>query len=264
MDLGLKGKVALVTAASQGLGKATALSLAREGARLAICARDAAALATTADAIRAATPGAEVHAYVCDLADAQQIEAMVVQALAQFGTIHVLVNNAGGPPPGSFGRITDADWQRAFDLTLMSAVRTTRAVLPAMRRQRWGRIVNISSYSVKQPIPDIMLSNSLRLGVAGWAKTLAGEVAADNVLINTVGPGWTRTDRVTQMLAARAAASQLSATEAEAQIVRGVPIGRLGEPEEIADVVVFLASERASYVTGTLIPVDGGVVQSPT
>lgn len=262
MDLGLKGKVALVTAGSAGIGRATALAFAREGARVAICARDIARLEQAAEELRAAT-GAEVDAFACDLADASQVSAMVERVIERCGTVHALVNNAGGPPPGSFGQVSDADWQRAFELTLMSAVRTTRAVLPFMRRQRWGRIVNVSSYSVKQPIPDILLSNALRLGVAGWAKTLASEVARDNVLINTVGPGWTRTDRVTRMIAARIGTGA-SAADVEAQIVHEVPLGRLGEPEEVADVIVFLASERASFVTGTLLAVDGGVVRSPT
>jgi 3-oxoacyl-[acyl-carrier protein] reductase len=263
MDLGLHGKIALVTAASHGLGMATARALAREGARLAISARDLGTLERTAAEIREQT-GAEVNPFVCDLTQPAQIVSMVEGVIARYGTVHILVNNAGGPPPGGGDNLTDVDWQRAFELTLMSAVRTTRAVLPYMRAQRWGRVVNVSSFSVKQPIPDIMLSNSLRLGVSGWAKTLANQVAADNVLINTVGPGWTRTDRVTQMLASRAASSSQTAAEVEAQITRGVPIGRLAEPEEIADVIVFLASQRASYITGTLLPVDGGVVQSPT
>jgi 3-oxoacyl-[acyl-carrier protein] reductase len=263
MDLGLKDRIVLVTAASAGIGRATAQAFAREGAKLALCARNVAALESVAAQIRAQY-GTEVLALPCDVSDAAQIDSMVAKVVAHFGTVHVLVNNAGGPPPGTSGKVTDADWQRAFDLTLMSAVRTTRAVLPQMQRQRWGRVVMISSYSVKQPIPDILLSNSLRLGVAGWAKTLATEVARDNVLINTVGPGWTRTDRVTQMLESRAASSggQATAADAEAQIVRNVPLGRLGEPGEIADVIVFLASERASFVTGTFIPVDGGIVQS--
>lgn len=266
MDLGLKGKSVLVTAASAGIGRATALAFAREGARVALCARDAAALDAAADHIRAAVPGAEVLALRCDLTDGAQIDAMVAQVVARFGTLHVLVNNAGGPPPGTSAQVGDAQWQQAFELTLMSAVRCTRAALPYMQRQRWGRVVNVSSYSVKQPIPDILLSNSLRLGVAGWAKTIAGEVARDNVLVNTIGPGWTRTDRVTQMLGARAAAQGAGATaaDAEAAIVRNVPLGRLGEPAEIADVIVFLGSERASFVTGTFLAVDGGVVQSPT
>jgi 3-oxoacyl-[acyl-carrier protein] reductase len=262
MDLGLHGKVALVTAASQGIGRATAFAFAREGAHVAICARDLARLEKTAGEIRAAT-GAEVEAFACDVADPAQVPAMVERVIERCGTVHALVNNAGGPPPGGFDQLSDADWQRAFELTLMSAVRTTRAVLPWMRRQRWGRIVNVSSYSVKQPIPDILLSNALRLGVAGWAKTLANEVARDNVLVNTVGPGWTRTERVTNMIAARSGAGA-SAADVEQQIVREVPLGRLGDPEEVADVIVFLASERASFVTGTLLAVDGGVVRSPT
>ncbi len=262
MDFGLHGRVALVTAASQGLGRATALAFGREGARLAICSRDRAALDDAAAAIHADS-GAEVLAVPCDLANAGEIVGMVERVVEHYGTVHVLVNNAGGPPAGTSDQVTDADWQRAFELTLMSAVRTTRAVLPYMRRQRWGRIVNVSSYSVKQPIPDILLSNSLRLGVAGWAKTLAAEVARDNVLVNTVGPGWTRTDRVTRMIAARTV-DGTTAADVESQIVREVPLGRLGEPGEIADVIVFLASERASFVTGTLLPVDGGVVRSPT
>jgi 3-oxoacyl-[acyl-carrier protein] reductase len=262
MDLGIANKVALVTAASQGLGRATALALAREGVQLALCARHKEALDAAAAAIRTET-GVAVESYACDLTSSGAIESLVAQTTARFGTVHILVNNAGGPPPGSFDKLNDADWQRAFELTLMSAVRTTRAVLPYMRRQRWGRIVNIASYSVKQPIADIMLSNSLRLGVAGWAKTLATEIARDNVLINTVGPGWTRTDRVTEMLGARAVTHARSTADVEAQLTAGIPLGRLAAPEEIAAAVAFLASERASYITGTMLPVDGGIVQSP-
>jgi 3-oxoacyl-[acyl-carrier protein] reductase len=263
MDLGLRDRVVLVTAASQGIGRATALAFAREGARVAVNARDGASLGELAAALRA-QHGVDAEAFPGDLADPSQVQAMVEAVLARFGAVDVLVNNAGGPRPGTFAQVDDADWQRAFELTLMSAVRATRAVLPQMRRRRWGRIVNVSSYSVKQPIPDILLSNSLRLGVAGWAKTLATEVAADNVLVNTVCPGWTRTDRVTRMLAARAGDAPDGAGAVEAAIVRGIPLGRLAEPAEIADVIVFLSSERASYLTGTLVPVDGGVVQSAT
>jgi 3-oxoacyl-[acyl-carrier protein] reductase len=263
VDLGLDGRRVLVTAGSQGIGRATALAFAAERARVAICARDPEAIARTAGELTAA--GArDVCALSCDLADAQSIDAMLARVLEAFGGVDVLVNNAGGPPPGRSGSFGDEQWQRAFDLTLMSAVRVTRGVLPGMRAQCWGRIVNVSSYSIRQPIPDLMLSNSLRLGVAGWAKSLATELAPDNVLVNTVAPGWTRTGRVTRMLESRAAAGNGSAEQAEAGIVAAVPLRRMAEPAEIADVIVFLSSERASYVTGTVVPVDGGAQQSPT
>lgn len=263
MDLGINGKVALVTAASQGIGKATAMALAREGAKVAICARRLAETEAAAKEIAAAT-GAQVVPYVCDLVDPGAIDALVKSVVERFGAIDILVNNAGGPPPGPIDRLTEADWRRAFELTLMSAVRATTAVLPQMRARRWGRVVIISSTSVKQPIPDLMLSNSLRLAALGWAKTMSGQVARDNVLINTVGPGWTRTDRIAQMVATRAAATSSTVEQTEAAIGLEIPIGRLANPEEIADVVAFLCSDRASYVTGVMIPVDGGIVQSPS
>ncbi len=261
MDLGLEGKVAMVAAASQGLGRATALSLAKEGARLALCARHPEALEETAAEIRAAT-GAEVLTVATDLTDAEQIATFADRTLAQYGTVHVLVNNAGGPPPGAFEDLPDDAWDAAFTLTLMSAVRLTRAVLPNMRGQKWGRVVNISSFGTKQPINPLLLSNSLRLAVVGWAKTVSNLVAQDNVTINSVGPGWTWTDRVASLLAGRAEAGGKSEAEAEAEITATIPMRRMGRPEELADVVTFLCSERASYVTGTSLMVDGGAAQS--
>jgi 3-oxoacyl-[acyl-carrier protein] reductase len=260
MDLQLGQKVALVTAASQGIGKASAWALAREGAKVAICARDQATTAATAAEIEAAT-GSEVRPFVADLRDPEAISHLVADVLKAFGSVHVLVNNAGGPTPGAFTTLSDDDWQRAFDLTLMSAVRITRTLLPTMRAQRWGRIINLASYSVKQPIPDIVLSNSLRLGVVGWAKSIAAPLAADNVLVNTIATGWARSERVTQMLATRAADGGRTIAEAEAAITSQIPLGRMASVEEIADVVAFLASERASYITGTVLAVDGGLVQ---
>jgi 3-oxoacyl-[acyl-carrier protein] reductase len=260
MDLQLRGRVALVTASSQGLGKAAAWALAREGARVAICARDRPATEASAVEIARAT-GAEVLPFTVDLAHAGSIARLVQDVLQAFGTVHVLVNNAGGPPPGGFDALSDEDWQRAFELTLMSAVRVTRAVLPTLRAQRWGRIINLASYSVKQPIADILLSNSLRLGVVGWSKSIATPLAAENILINTIATGWARSERVTQMLANRAASNGKTVGEAEAAITSQIPLGRMARVEEIGDVVAFLASERASYITGTVLPVDGGIIQ---
>ena len=231
MDLGINDKVALVTAASQGIGKATALALAREGAKVAICARRAPETEAAAKEIAALT-GAQVVPYVCDLVDPGAIDGLVKAVGERFGGIDILVNNAGGPPPGPIDRLTEADWRRAFELTLMSAVRATTAVLPHMRSRRWGRVVIISSTSVKQPIPDLMLSNSLRLAALGWAKTLSAQVARDNILINTVGPGWTRTDRIAQMVAARAAATSSTVHQTEAAIgLANIPVAGRTMPD---------------------------------
>lgn len=260
MDLGLENRIALVCAATQGLGKATALAYAREGAKVAICGRDDGHLFAARQDIEAAT-GTEILTVRADVTQPADIERLVSEVVAHWGTVHVLVNNAGGPPPGKFDALSDADWQKAVELTLMSAVRTTRAVLPYMRKQRWGRVVNIASYSVKQPIDELTLSNSIRLAVLGWAKSLANEVAAQGVLINTVCPGWTRTERVNSLFARRAATEGRATAAVEQDIARRIPMGRLGEPEEIADLAVFLGSERASYMTGTAIQVDGGIVQ---
>jgi len=262
MDLGLHGKVALVTGASRGIGLATAHAFAREGCAVAICGRERQALSAVAAELRQ-THNGDVLDVSCDLAQASDITALVAAVAAKFGTVHVLVNNGGGPPPGSFADLKDRDWQAAYESTLMAAVRITQAVVPMMQRQRWGRVINVSSYAVKQPIPDLLLSNSLRLGLIGWAKTLAGQLARDNVLVNTVGPGWTRTDRVTQMVESRATTGGIAASEVESRILSAVPIGRFGRTEEIADVIAFLGSERASFVTGSFIAVDGGAVQSP-
>lgn len=260
MDLGLKGKVALVLGGSQGIGRAAALGFAREGASVAICGRDPERLEAARATLDAA--GAPVLAVRADVSNPDDVARLVDGVAAAFGTVHILVNNAAGPKPGPFDGLTGADWEDAFRLTLMSAVNATRAALPHMRRQRWGRIVNISSYSVKQPIGELMLSNSLRLGALGWAKTLATQVAPDGILVNTVCPGWTATDRMRQVVGVRAAGQGRPADEVASGIAAGIPLGRFGTPEEIADLIVFLGSERASYITGTAIPVDGGIVQS--
>jgi 3-oxoacyl-[acyl-carrier protein] reductase len=260
MDLGLEGRVALVAASSRGLGRATALALGREGARVAICARDAGALAATAGEIREET-GAQVVPIVADLTDAEQIHHLADETLRQWGRIDVLVTNAGGPPAGFFDELGDADWLGAVELTLLSAVRLMRAVLPAMRAQEWGRIINITSVSVKQPIDTLLLSNSLRMAVVGLAKTLALQEAPHGITVNNVAPGWTLTERVDELFQDRAARSSKTKEEEVAGITVDIPVGRLGDPSELAAAITFLASERAAYITGVTLPVDGGYIK---
>lgn len=255
MDLGLTGKTVLITAGSQGLGRACADSFAREGAQVIICGRSQSGLDDAVAQIKGA------RAYQADLTDVSAIDDMMARIHKEVGGIDVLVNNAGGPPPGPFDVLDDADWQVAVDLTLMSVVRCTRHVLPYMKAQKWGRVLTISSYGVKQPVPNLTLSNSLRMAVLGWSKTLAGQVAQDNILVNTLCPGWTKTQRVTSLLTQKAEAEGSTLADEEAAIVQGIPLGRMGEPHELANLAVFLGSQAASYITGSAIAVDGGLVE---
>ena len=256
MDLGLTGKVALVTAASKGMGKACAMGLAAEGARIVMCARTESELKAAAEEIRAKTK-AEVEAMPADVTKKEDVAALVDRALTRFGGVDILVANAGGPPRGYFEDMTDEQWQGAFDVSLLSVVRLVRGVLPSMKARGWGRILTIQSVSVKQPIPELLLSNAVRPGVAGMMKTLAGQLGKDGITVNTVCPGKIMTDRFLsgQKL------SGLPREEYLTRAVEDVPLRRIGTPEEFANVVVFLASERASYVTGLAIQVDGGVVR---
>jgi 3-oxoacyl-[acyl-carrier protein] reductase len=260
MDLGLKDRVAIVAASSRGLGEACAWELAREGARVVICARESARLTATAEEIHAAT-GVQVLPARADLTDGAQIRHLADETLRRFGRIDVLVTNNGGPPAGYFDDFDDDAWAAAHQLTLMSAVRLIRAVLPTMRAQQWGRIINITSVAVKQPIDNLLLSNVYRPGVTGLAKTLSAQVAADGITVNNVAPGYTRTDRVLELAKARAADQGKTVEEILAETTADFPIQRMGEPEELAALVAFLASERASYITGTTIQVDGGFVR---
>lgn len=246
MKLGIDGRTALVLAGTQGIGFASARLLAAEGANIALCGRSESAL----DAARTALPDALVVSG--DVRSAEDLAAMVAATELRFGAIDILVVNAGGPPPGAFETLDDAAWTDAVELTLMSAIRATRLVLPGMRSRRWGRIVVISSFGVKQPVPGLTLSNSIRMAVLGWAKTLARQVAGDGILVNTVCPGWTRTGRVERLLDAGAS---------EADILATIPLGRMGTAEEIAALVGFLASDAASYITGAAIQVDGGLIE---
>ena len=260
MELGLTGKIALVAAASRGLGRAVAEELAREGAHLLICARGADALRETAESIRAAS-GVRVIEVVADLSDPADVARVAERALAEFGRVDVLVTNGGGPPAGPFETHSADAWQAAVRQTLMSVVELTRAVLPGMKERRWGRIINVTSIAVKQPVDNLILSNSVRAAVTGFARTLANEVAPFGITVNNVMPGYTRTQRVEE-LAERNASLKGTSPDDERAVWEGqIPMARLGESTEFAAMVAFLASERASYTTGASIPVDGGWIR---
>ncbi len=261
MDLQLTGRVALVTAASKGLGRATATRLAAEGARVMISSRGADQLARTAQEIAEAT-GAQVEHCPADVSHGADLDRLLRETRERLGGVDVLVNNAGGPRPGGFDALDDAAWQQAFELNLLSTVRLFRGVLPHMREQRWGRIVTVASSSMRQPIDDLTLSNTFRVGILGLAKSLALEVAGDGVLVNTLGPGRIATDRVAELDATRAERTGQSVEEVRAQGEAGIPIGRYGTPEEFADVAAFLASGANTYVTGQNLLVDGGLVRA--
>jgi 3-oxoacyl-[acyl-carrier protein] reductase len=257
MDLGLQGKVALVGGASRGIGRAVAQALAKEGCRVTLCARDSAALSAAAEAVRKETR-AEVLAVPCDMANYDDIKNAVARTVETFGGLQVLVNNAGGPPTGTFETLDDRYWQHALDQNLLSAVRATREALPHMKRSGWGRVINITSVAVKQPIDGLILSNAARLGVVGMAKTLSREVAAEGVTVNNVCPGNIATERLMSLIEDRARRQNVPLEQVVGMEEARVPTGFLGEPADVANLVVFLASVQARYITGTTIQVDGG------
>ena len=261
MDLGIRGKVALVSASSRGLGRAIAEELAAEGANLVVCARGEEALSKTAAEIRKRS-GVEVLDVAADVSDQAGLDRVAVAALQKYGKVDILVTNSGGPPSGPFENLSPEMWDGAVRLLLTSAVGLARAVLPGMKERRWGRILNVTSIAVKQPIDGLMLSNSLRAAVTGFARTLANEVAPFNVTVNNLMPGYTRTDRVEQLAQATAERSGSSAKDTFARWEKEIPMGRLGEPREFAALAAFLASDRASYITGSSIAVDGGWIRS--
>lgn len=260
MDLGLRGKVALVAASSKGLGKSVARELAAEGASLVMCARGEAALESARREIVDET-GADVIAIAADVATTEGVEQVTQAALHRFGHVDILVINAGGPPAGTFDKHDWKAWQSAVDLTLRSAVELTRAVLPGMRERRWGRIVAVNSIAAKQPVDNLMLSNSIRAAVTGFLRTLANEVAPDGITVNTILPGYTRTERVTSLAEANAKKEGVDQKEILGRFEREIPMRRLGEPREFGALAAFLCSERASYITAQSIAVDGGWIK---
>jgi len=261
MDLGIRGRVALVCGASSGLGKAVATALAREGVKVAICARTAAKLEKAAEEIRRATSG-EVFPVAADVSKPDEVKSLVSKAVSHFGKLEILVCNAGGPPFGQFLDHPEDAWQKAVELNLLSTVHLCREAVPHLKKVGWGRIINITSFAAKQPHEGLILSNTSRAGVLGFAKSLANELASSGILVNTVCPGAFETERHTALTQKRAAAEGISVEEVNRKRAKEIPVGRFGKPEEFGDLVAFLASECAAYITGTAIQIDGGVVRS--
>ena len=261
MDLGLHNRVALVAASSKGLGKAVAEELAAEGVKLVLCARGGEALRATADAI---TRGYDVPvlAVPADVGKPGEAERVVREGLAKFGQIDILLTNSGGPPAGPFESLSREAWDQATALVLSSVVEFCRAVVPGMKERRWGRILNVCSIAAKQPVDNLMLSNSLRAAVIGFARTLANEVASFGITVNNLLPGFTRTERMVELSEVTAKKESISPEQALARYTASVPMGRMAEPREFAALAAFLASERAGYLTAQSIAVDGGWIRS--
>ncbi len=268
MNLGLEGKRVLVLAASSGLGRAIATQLAQEGARVVICGRDLARIEEAAESIRSTASGelggagsAEVHPLMADVRDPEALKRLMSDAVERLGGLDALVCNAGGPPPGDFAKLDDSAWEAAFQLTLMSVVRSIREALPHLRESGGGSILVLGSSSVKQPIPGLLLSNVFRPGIYGMLKHLASELAPDAIRVNFLSPGRIKTDRLEQLDTARAEREGRSFAAVRADSVKAIPLGRLGDPAEFARVATFLLSPAASYVTGSSVLVDGGMVK---
>jgi len=260
MDLGLRNKTVLITASSKGIGKAVATLFAAEGCNVAICSRTKDELIKTASEIKA------IHKIdpfwcVCDINKARDIEATVASVKKEFGDINILINNCGGPMPGFFRDLSEPNWQTAFEQVLLSAVRFCNLIVPDMILKEWGRIINIVSITVKQPVDNLVLSNSLRMGVVGFTKSLSNEIAKFNITANCLAPGFTLTNRLYELAVERAKREKVSHEEILIEMAKQVPMNRLALPQEIASVAVFLASENAGYLTGNIIHVDGGWVK---
>ena len=262
MDLGLSGRVAMVAAASKGIGRAIARSLLAEGCRVSICSRDPGALEKARADLLAAVPGGRVLAWPCDVTRESDLAQWHAQTVEKLGDPDILVTNTGGPPAARFLALTEAHWREGIEGTLLNVVRLCRLVIPKMKERRWGRILHVTSFVAKQPVPLLTISSTLRAGLSALTKTLAAELAGDGVLVNAVLPGHVMTDRQTHLNQIRSREEGVSIEEYAARVERTIPIRRYAEPREIGDVIAFLASERASYVTGTTVQVDGGMIQS--
>ena len=263
MELGLSGRVAMIAAASKGIGKAIAIGLAEEGCRVSICARSKEALNAARQEIEAYIGPNDVFAMEADVTNADDLKKWYARTEERYKTVDILVTNTGGPPAAKFMELTDEQWQSGVESTLMNVVRLSRLAIPTMQAKGWGRIIHVTSLVAKQPSDDLTISSTLRTGLSALTRTLANQVAAENILVNAVLPGNTLTDRAYHLADIRARAQNITSEAALEQTAQKVPLKRIAEPREIADAVVFLASERASYITGVSLLVDGGVCQSP-
>ena len=261
MDLGIRNRAALVAASSRGLGKAIAVALCREGARVVICARDEARLLAAREAIARET-GGEVRAFRADVTDASDVRELVRFAAAEFGSVDILVGNAGGPPAGLAEDFAPEDYQKALELNLLSTVRLCYEAIPLMKKGHWGRIVALTSVSAKQPIDNLILSNTARAGVLGFVKSLSSQLAGHGITVNSLCPGYTKTERVESLARAFAEKGPGTVQDYYSRLEKAIPLGRLGKPEEIAAAAAFLASDAAAYITGVALQVDGGYIKS--
>lgn len=258
MDLQIKSKIALVNAASKGLGRAAATSLAMEGATVIICSRTKESIEQTASEIHQQT-GSEIIPIVADVSKKDDIKFLFETINKKFGALHILVNNAGGPPTGDILTMTEQEWLKGYELTLMSMIRLSREALPLMIKQRWGRIITITSYAGKQPVNDLIISSTLRPGIHGLTKVLSNKYAKDNITVTTVCPGNINTERQEELMRQRSLKKKIPLEDYKSGIAKDIPAGRLGNLEEVGDVIAFLASEKASYINGVNLLVDGGL-----
>lgn len=261
MDLGLKDKRAFIAGSSRGLGFATALTLAREGCQVAVNSREQENARAAAEKITVET-GTPAYGFAGDVSDASAADTLVQAAVEELGGLDILITNAGGPPAGSFELFDEETWQKAVDTSFMSHVRLIRAALPHLRKSSAASVLTMTSYTVKQPLPNLVLSNSIRLATIGLTKTLALELGKENIRFNSILPAWTQTERVKELMAFRAQTNNTTVEEETAKLTAEIPLGRIGQPQEFANAAVFLVSPAASFIHGVMLPVDGGIIKA--